>query len=67
MDLFIENLNFKYGLMLWEERFNIIKEVEEKGSAKLLVDTGFGNHHFIDVNASFLVGWHAFRYRFDQC
>ena len=42
MDLFIENLNFKYGLMLWEERFNIIKEVKDKGSAKLLVDTGFG-------------------------
>jgi len=42
MDLFIENLNFKYGLMLWEERFNIIKEVEDKGSAKLLVDIGFG-------------------------
>ena len=41
MDLFIENLNFKYGLMLWEERFNIIKEVNDKGSAKLLVDTGF--------------------------
>ena len=29
MDLFIENLNFKYGLMLWEERFNIIKEIED--------------------------------------
>ena len=42
MDLFIDNLNFKYGLMLWEERFNIIKEVKDKGSAKLLVDTDFG-------------------------
>ena len=42
MDLFIDNLNFKYGLMLWDERFNIIKEVEDKGSAKLFVDTGFG-------------------------
>ena len=42
MDLFIENLNFKYGLMLWEERFNIIKEVKDKGSAKLFIDTGFG-------------------------
>ena len=42
MDLFIENLNFKYGLMLWEERFNIIKEIENKGSTKLLIDTGFG-------------------------
>ena len=41
MDLFIENLNFIYGLMLWEERFNIIKEIEDKGSAKLLVDPGF--------------------------
>ena len=42
MDLFIDNLNLKYGLMLWEKRFNIIKEVENKGSAKLLIDTGFG-------------------------
>ena len=42
MDLFIDNLNFKYGLMLWEERFNIIKEIEDNGSTKLLVDTGFG-------------------------
>lgn len=42
MNLFIENLNFKYGLMLWEERFDIIKEIKDKGSAKLLVDTGFG-------------------------
>ena len=42
MDLFIDNLNFKYGLMLWEERFNIIKEVKNKGFAKILVDTGFG-------------------------
>ena len=42
MDLFIDSLNFKYGLMLWEERFNIIKEVKDKGSAKLLVDTDFG-------------------------
>ena len=42
MDLFIDNLNFKYGLMVWEERFNIIKEIENKGSATLLVDTGFG-------------------------
>ena len=42
MDLYIDNLNFKYGLMLWEERFNIIKEVKDKGSAKLLIDTGFG-------------------------
>ncbi len=42
MDLFIDNLNFKYGLMLWEERFNIIKEIEDKGSAKLLVDIDFG-------------------------
>tara|TARA_Y100000996_G_scaffold221565_1_gene174388 strand:+ start:243 stop:605 length:363 start_codon:yes stop_codon:yes gene_type:complete len=42
MDLFIDNLNFKYGLMLWEERFNIIKEIEDKGSSKILVDTGFG-------------------------
>ena len=42
MDLFIENLNFNYGLMLWEERFKIIKEIEDKGRAKILVDTGFG-------------------------
>ena len=41
MDLFIDNLNFKYGLMLWEERHNIIKEVKDKGSTKLLVDIGF--------------------------
>ena len=42
MDLFIDNLNFKYGLMLWEERYNIIKEVKDKGSTKLLVDIGLG-------------------------
>ena len=42
MDLFIDNLNLKYGLMLWEERFKIIKEIEDKGRAKILVDTGFG-------------------------
>ena len=42
MNLFIENLNFQYGLMLWEERFDIINQIKNKGSAKLLIDTGFG-------------------------
>ena len=36
MDLFIDNLNFKYGLMLWEERSNIIKEVKDKLAGELI-------------------------------
>jgi hypothetical protein len=42
LNLFIENLNFKYGLMLWEERFDIVNQIKNEGSAKLLIDTGFG-------------------------
>ena len=42
LNLFIENLNFKYGLMLWEERIDIVNQIKNEGSAKLLIDTGFG-------------------------
>lgn len=42
LNLFIENINFKYGLMLWEERFDIVNQIKNEGSAKLLIDTGFG-------------------------
>ena len=42
LNLFIENLNFKYGLMLWEERLDIVNQIKNEGSAKLLIDTGFG-------------------------
>ena len=38
MDLIVTDVKLKYGLMLWKQRHRIVKEVEKKGSAKLLVD-----------------------------
>ena len=42
MDLIVTDVKLKYGLMLWEDRHYIVNQVKKYGSAKLLVDTGFG-------------------------
>ena len=38
MDLIVTDVKLQYGLMLWEDRYHIINQVEKNGSAKLYVD-----------------------------
>ena len=37
MDLMVTDVKLKYGLMLWEQRHQIIEEVEKNGSANCLL------------------------------
>ena len=41
MDLIVTDVKLKYGLMTWEQRYQKIKEVEEKGSTTILVDANW--------------------------
>ena len=49
MDLIVTDVKLQYGLMLWEQRYRIIEEVEKNGSAKLLVEKFQKNYELYDL------------------